>query len=77
MRLKIETTITSYLDLDTMTTEHFTAVGVEESGVPTELIYATALGGCKATEKSIIAEYPRLAEAVRERPAEQEDPDAE
>jgi hypothetical protein len=61
MYARVVTTITTMIDLDAMTPDH--SVSIEpEDGVPADLAYAAALGGCKATIASIAKSRPYLAD---------------
>lgn len=63
MKMKIVTTITSLVDIDTMQPEHSVDINDEDglSEVSAEVAYAVVIGGLRATENGIIKKFPRLA----------------
>jgi hypothetical protein len=72
MHTTVTTTITTQIDLDTFTPDHRVSVEVEDD-LPPEIVASAAIGGCKATIKSLQAKYPRL----RQGDAEEDEGDAE
>lgn len=59
MQAKITTTITTYIDLDTMQPDHTVDIETEE-GFPQALTYAAVAGGAKALLNAVKAAEPRL-----------------
>lgn len=54
MKVQIVTTITTLIDLDTMTPDHAVAIDAEDAeGFPPSAIYAAVAGGCKAALKAV------------------------